>query len=98
MHRQELIPPEKPFVCQNVTTTRFTQVIHCCSSHSFCNIENVRQVTLPIIFVLIIDSLTFARVFFVAVFYTSFICLRLVRTRGALNWFLPRETKNYYYN
>lgn len=37
IHREQLMPPERPFICQNITNRQLSQTVVCCNSGSFCN-------------------------------------------------------------
>uniref|UniRef100_A0A183BVB6 receptor protein serine/threonine kinase n=1 Tax=Globodera pallida TaxID=36090 RepID=A0A183BVB6_GLOPA len=37
VHREQLLPRERPFVCQNITNPQLFQTVTCCKSASFCN-------------------------------------------------------------
>nr|CAD2169833.1 unnamed protein product [Meloidogyne enterolobii] len=37
MHADQLVPKERPFVCQSVNTSQLIQIVKCCRDGSFCN-------------------------------------------------------------
>jgi len=41
MHADQLVPKERPFVCQSVNTSQLIQIVKCCRDGSFCNDKKV---------------------------------------------------------
>uniref|UniRef100_A0A915D1U7 receptor protein serine/threonine kinase n=1 Tax=Ditylenchus dipsaci TaxID=166011 RepID=A0A915D1U7_9BILA len=88
-----LLPPERPFVCESLKGSRFTQKIHCCSNASFCNHMEMTFSTPETSFHWFI-IMVFVAVFFSAVGLVAGIYCCSNRSKNILRNYMARITGN----